>query len=157
MALQFETNGLYLLLSDRGAESTFHWGLYLAKSPTFGDIFNIVNSPNPKVWTYEPKSNQHVNTSRRYILALKVGDLEPALHGPLGTRLSEVPIEYSTRFHEAITCRVWVKEALFALDDEGYIKLIEAVNGIETEARYAAMLNKANGKRTVAKSRGSIF
>ncbi|PYI09857.1 hypothetical protein BO78DRAFT_23965 [Aspergillus sclerotiicarbonarius CBS 121057] len=134
MALQFETNGLYLLLSDRGAESTFHWGLYLAKSPASGDIFDIVNSPNPRVWAYQPKSNQQVATSKRHLLALKVGDLDPALHGPLETRLSQIPIQYSTRFHEAITCRVWVKEALFALDDEGFIKLIETINGIETEA-----------------------
>eukprot|EP00136_Aspergillus_niger_P002052 XP_001391268.2 hypothetical protein ANI_1_1546064 [Aspergillus niger CBS 513.88] len=157
MALQLEPNGLYLLLADRESSSTFHWGLYLAKSPTDGTIFNIINFPNPNVHSYEVKSDQKVITSRRYLLALKVGDLHPALHGPLETRLSQIPIQYSMRFHEAMTCRVWVKEALFALDDEGYIKLVESINGIEAEARFAAMLNKANRKRTVGKSRGYVM
>ncbi|PWY62296.1 hypothetical protein BO83DRAFT_383465 [Aspergillus eucalypticola CBS 122712] len=157
MALHLEPNGLYLLLADRESSSTFHWGLCLAKSPTDGTIFNITNFPNRNVYSYEIKSDQKVISSGRYLLALKVGDLHPALHGPLETRLSEIPIQYSTRFHEAMTCRVWVKEALFALDDEGYIKLVENINGIEAEARFAAMLNKANGKRTVGKSRGYVL
>ncbi|KAI2864958.1 hypothetical protein CBS147321_7116 [Aspergillus niger] len=139
MALQLEPNGLYLLLADRESSSTFHWGLYLAKSPTDGTIFNLINFPNPNVYSYEVKSDQKVITSRRYLLALKVGDLHPALHGPLETRLSQIPIQYSTRFHEAMTCRVWVKEALFALDDEGYIKLVESINGIEAEARFGQL------------------
>jgi hypothetical protein len=70
-------------------------------------------------------------------------------------RLWQIPIAYSTQFHESITCRVWLKEALFALDDEGYIKLTESVDDIEAEAKNLAMRNKSRGTKTVARSSGS--
>ncbi|RAH47538.1 uncharacterized protein BO95DRAFT_461918 [Aspergillus brunneoviolaceus CBS 621.78] len=71
-------------------------------------------------------------------------------------RLAQVPIEYSTRFREAITCRVWLKEALFALDDEGYIKLMKDIGSIEDEAKGQAVRNRVARKVTVTKSAGSI-
>lgn len=56
--------------------------------------------------------------------------------------MAQIPIQYSARFREDITCRVWVKEALFALDDEGYIKLTKSVDAIDNEARSEAIKNK---------------
>lgn len=93
--------------------------------------------------------------SQRLLVALKIGVLNPILHEPLLDRLKEIPIAYSTRFHESITCRVWLKEALFALDDEGYTKLTRSVNDIEVEARNLAIQNKSQGKKTISRSAGS--
>ena len=152
MALQFETNGLYLLLSERGDAYTFHWGLYLAKSTTDGEIFHLINLQNSAAWKYEYKLSRTVASSNRLVLALKVAVMDPSLHDTLQSRLSQVPVQDSTRFNERITCRVWVKEALFALDEEGYIKLTGTINQIEQEAKNKAMVNKAAEIKTVAKS-----
>ncbi|KAJ6186656.1 hypothetical protein N7519_007957 [Penicillium mononematosum] len=121
--LTFETNGLYILVSDRGDKSyTFHWRLYLHQCPTG---------------------------------ALKIGELDPILHAHFLERLHQVPIVDSVRFRERITCRVWLKEALFALDDEGYIMLTRSVDDIEAEARNLGLRNKSLGRRTVVRSCGS--
>ncbi|KAB8278612.1 hypothetical protein BDV30DRAFT_233575 [Aspergillus minisclerotigenes] len=130
MALTFEANGLYLLLSDRGDNYTFHWGLYLAKSQPEGEVFHIVNAQNSTEWIYESQTSKT-------------------------DRLSQIPLEDSTYFNEKITCRVWVKEALYALDDEGYIKLTTSIGEIEQEAKTQAMLNRNLGRKTTSKSRGS--
>lgn len=154
-SLNFEINGLYLLLSDRGDTYTFHWGLYLAKSSSDGVIFHLINPVNSTAWIYEAKSTRNVSQSVRLLLALQVGVLDPVLHGSLSDRLAQIPIQYSTRFREHMTCRVWIKEALFALNEEGYIKLIKSIDAIENEAKFQAMRNKSQGEQTVAKSSGS--
>lgn len=151
MALQFETNGLYLLLSERGDAYTFHWGLYLAKSRNDGEIFHLINLENSTTWKYEYKLSKNVGSSNRLILALKVAVMDSALHDALKTRLLQIPIK-SVHFHETITCRVWIKEALFALNEEGYIKLTGTVDQIEQEAKSKAMVNRNVHRKTVEKS-----
>lgn len=90
---------------------------------------------------------------RRLLLALKIGALEPVLHKALAGRLALVPLTlFSTRFREQLSCRVWVKEALFALDDEGYVNLGQRVRNVEEEAKYLAMLSKSQCERKVMRS-----
>lgn len=81
--------------------------------------------------------------------------LNPTLHAPFLERLRQIQIVDSVRFRERITCRVWLKEALFALDDEGYIMLTRSVDDIEAEARNVALRNKTLGRQTVVRSCGS--
>lgn len=161
-ALHFETDGLYILLSDRGEDSygSFHWSLFLAKSNTTGTMFHLINATlidsiraaSASSWRYETKSSI-ASQSRRLLLALKVGVLEPVLQDAVGDRLAQVPIEeYSTRFGEDVTCRVWLKEALFALNDEGYVTLTKSIDGIENEARFLAIRNQSNRRRTIVYS-----
>ncbi|OQD75154.1 hypothetical protein PENDEC_c008G02811 [Penicillium decumbens] len=155
-SLIYKTNGLYILLSDRGEQSyTFHWALYLHQSTNSGFIYDLINEANSTSWRFNQQTGQDARAFQRILVALKIGDLDPALHRSLLDRLKEIPIAYSTRFHESITCRVWLKEALFALDDEGYIMLAKSVNEIETEATTLAMQNKTLGKQTVSRSVGS--
>ncbi|CAG8159259.1 unnamed protein product [Penicillium salamii] len=54
-----------------------------------------------------------------------------------------IPIVYPTRFHENITCRVWLKEALFLLDGEGFIKLTLIVKDPKLEASTLTMQKKS--------------
>lgn len=155
-SLNFDVNGLYILLSDRGDNSyTFHWGLYLHQTPDSGYIYHLVNDSGATGWYFEPQPRRSVKFSRGVLVALKIGVLGPIMHQPLLDRLREVPIAYSTRFRENITCRVWLKEAIFALDEEGFIKLIRPVNDIESEANRAAIVNKSQGTQVVAPSTGS--
>ncbi|KAF7163166.1 hypothetical protein CNMCM5623_008236 [Aspergillus felis] len=154
--ITFDVNGLYILLSDRGDKGyTFHWGLYLHQAEDSGYLYHLINETDSSSWRFDPGPSKNMMNSQRLLVALKIGVLEPTLHQALLDRLWQIPIAYSTRFHESITCRVWLKEALFALDDEGYIKLTESVDDIETEAKNLAMRNKIGGTKTVARSRGS--
>ncbi|KAF7122518.1 hypothetical protein CNMCM5793_000543 [Aspergillus hiratsukae] len=154
--ITFDVNGLYILLSDRGDKSyTFHWGFYLHQAEKSGYLYHLVNESDSTSWRFEARPSKNIMHSQRLLVALKIGVLDPALHQALLDRLGQIPIAHSTRFHENITCRVWLKEALFALDDEGYIKLTQGVNDIEEEAKNFAMRNKSRGTKTVARSVGS--
>jgi hypothetical protein len=50
---------------------------------------------------------------------------------------------------------VWLKEALFALDDEGYIQLTQGLNDIEEETRNTAIRNMSGGRKTIVRSKGT--
>lgn len=155
--LLFEPNALYILLLDRGDTYLFHWELYLATTALEGVAFHITNDAGPTAWQYERVVTNEMPQLRRLILALKIGSLAPVLHNALSERLAAVPLSlYSVRFREQLSCRVWVKEALFSLDDEGYVSLGRAVNDIEEEAKYLAMLNKSKNERKVFRSRACV-
>lgn len=149
----FEVNGLYILLSDRGDKSwTFHWEFYLQKTTKGGTIFNLVNGANSSIWNFETKATENVAYSKSLLVGMKIAVLDPSIHQAFFDRLSQVPIVDSVRYREKITCRVWLKEALYALNDEGYISLTASVDDIEDEATGLAMRNKSSGARTVASS-----
>ncbi|KAJ5952995.1 uncharacterized protein N7479_011408 [Penicillium vulpinum] len=154
--LNFEVNGLYILLSDRGDKSyTFHWRFYLHQSSTSGSIYHLLNDIDPAIWRFGHLPDQTVIYDPLLLGALKIGVLDPTLHAHFLERLRQIPIVDSVRFRERITCRVWLKEALFELDDEGYIMLMRSVDDIEAEARSLALQNKSLARRTVVRSGGS--
>lgn len=158
-SLAFQTDGLYIILTDRADSFTFHWGFYISKSDDEGLVLQIINSPNdPDEWKYEilKFSRADLFSTRKILVALQIGVLDPILHESLADRLAQIPIEYSTRFHEDMTCRVWIKEALFALDQEGYIKLHKSADDIEEEAKFKAMMNKSQNVQTAQKSTGTL-
>ncbi|CAG8023499.1 unnamed protein product [Penicillium olsonii] len=149
----FEIDGLYVLLSDRGDKSfTFHWGLYLHQSIDSGYIYDLLSDAGSTNWRFDPRPSENVIGSRRVLVALKIGALDSTMHQSLLHRLEQIPLAYSTRFNENITCRVWVKEALFALDNEGYIGITSSVDDLEFEARNLALANKVGRKRTIRPS-----
>ncbi|KAJ9195563.1 hypothetical protein DTO271D3_3256 [Paecilomyces variotii] len=120
--LEFDVDGLYILVRDLGDTYRFHWGLYLATKPCTGDLFHAVNTVNKNSWAYEVR--QDINLiDWRFLAAVKVGMIETELHDALRSRLQEIPMGYSSRYKEEMSCRVWVKESLFALDNEGFIQL----------------------------------
>ncbi|RMD43095.1 hypothetical protein DV735_g2000, partial [Chaetothyriales sp. CBS 134920] len=150
----FDTNGFYLLLTDIGAEMQFHWGLYLAKAPSHGITFHLINGPHTgNTWKYQSKTTHNVPSSVNLLVAIKIAVIDPALHTDLARKLAELPVTTSSRYGP-ITCRVWVKEALHELDDEGYIaiKPEHTVDDIELEAVQLAAGNKMAATRSVVKS-----
>ncbi|KKZ64073.1 hypothetical protein EMCG_01569 [[Emmonsia] crescens] len=84
-----------------------------------GVVYHLINPPGTTLWEYESKTTANVIESRSLLVALQVAVMEPVLHESLGDRLAEVRTGYSNRFHENMTCRVWVKEALSDLDGYG--------------------------------------
>lgn len=107
---------------------------------------------------------------RRLLLALKLGSLEPVLHQALSDRLALVPLCWGAmRMNRVFTCRSWVLEALFVLDDEGYVDLrgggsggagtttsSAGIGGICDEAQYLAMIQKSKCERGVMRSRACV-
>lgn len=155
--LLFDPNTLYILLLDRGDTYLFHWELYLTTTAKEGITFHIANDAGPTKWQYERIATNEMPRLRRLVLALKIGALEPLLHKALAERLALVPLTlFSTRFREHLSCRVWVKEALYALDDEGYVNLGRSVRDIEEEAKYLAMVNKSKSERKVMRSKACV-
>jgi hypothetical protein len=143
-------------LSDRGENNyTFHWGLYLQKAPKLGCIYHLINDTGQTTWRFESRPSHDVIYSQILRVAVKIGVIEPGLQQAFLERLQQIPIAYSTRFHENIICRVWLKEALFALDDEGYIQLTQGLNDIEEETRNTAIRNMSGGRKTIVRSKGT--
>ncbi|EFE29508.1 uncharacterized protein ARB_03586, partial [Trichophyton benhamiae CBS 112371] len=155
MDLEFDENGFYILLSDRGDSWRFHWGLYLAKTKTSGIVYHLVNDTPSTDWRLEVKESGNVLQSNKLLGALKIGIIEPMLHEMLGQCLMEIPIEYSTRFKENITCRVWLKEAVHELNERGLLNIHESVDSIEFEANSIALSSKATKKKSVQLSMGT--
>lgn len=139
---------------DLGGSCLFEWKLYLTSTPTTGQTFHITNEAGPVTWQYKSEPVFNISSNTRVVLALQIAVVGPVLHAALGTRLALVPLAlYSTRFREGLCCRVWVQEALFALDDEGYLGLVRSVVDIEQETRQLGMLNKSRGTRSVVRSK----
>ncbi|KAI9835338.1 MAG: hypothetical protein M1819_002482, partial [Sarea resinae] len=140
-ALTFEAGGLYILVSNIGAESYFHWGLYHALTPSDGLISHLINTPlTNHRWAYQSKHSSRVSHSLNLLVAVQVGVLEPVLWSALCDRLARISVSSSAR-HGHMTCRVWVKRALEELDDEGYIVLARSVDVVEDEAVLMARWN----------------
>lgn len=153
-SLKFEANGLYLFLSERCHKLTFHWGLYLAKTADVGIVYHLLS--NGDVWSFETEPGDNLVRSRSFSLALKIAIIEPALHGLVSECLEAIPIQrYSSRFREDVTCRVWVKEALYELDQSGLIKLVWPISRIETDAAVKASMARDNLRREILTCHGT--
>ncbi|PGH29901.1 hypothetical protein GX50_07343 [[Emmonsia] crescens] len=188
--LSLEPNALYILLFDRGEAYRFHWALFLTTAhPTTttttegegkeeetaapnppGTLFELTN-PNPSndnLWTYNTTILTTLINKHNPLCALKISTIEPLLHEPFQALLGTIPIiPYSQRFGEETTCRVWLKEALYELDQGGFIQLLWPVEEIEKEARALGMLcwcagvgrgeGRGNGRGRVESSAGCLF
>lgn len=151
-SLSLSQNTLYIVLFDRGDKTyTFHWALYLHQNANAGLQYHLINTTDSTSWKFDPHATDDIESDRSLLAALEIGSLEPMMHPHLLHRLEQISILDSERFRERITCRVWLKEAIFALDDEGYISLTKTVDDIEERATLLAMQNKSLGRRTVTR------
>lgn len=105
----FDTDGLYVVLSNMGEAFHFHWGLFLATTPDEGTTFHVTNGPGTGFkWTYETKLNKNLKNSVTLIYASKIAVVDPVLHQPLAEQLAAVSIASSPRYGP-ISCRSWVR------------------------------------------------
>ncbi|RAK74334.1 uncharacterized protein BO72DRAFT_450856 [Aspergillus fijiensis CBS 313.89] len=91
-------NTLSLHLLDRGSPSTFHWTLYLTTSPPHGQTFHLINAPGSDLWTFDSQTTEDITHGGRLLVALELGEIEPALHAAVAERLAQVSAGYSTNF-----------------------------------------------------------
>ncbi|KAK1144126.1 hypothetical protein N8T08_005788 [Aspergillus melleus] len=145
--ITFDTNGLYILVSNIGAVRQFHWGLYLATTPNDGRVSHMVNNIETGYkWRYRTRISNNVPISKSLIVAVKIAVMDPALHGALAGRLKVVSED------PPISCLIWLRRALKDLDDEGFIKLFAKVEDIVMDAEIMAEKNLLRQQRTVEKS-----
>lgn len=145
-SLPFEPNSLYIILLDLGGACLFGRQLYLTSTATTGRAFHITSDTCPIAWEYKSEAVYDMATSVKVVIALEIGIVGPIMHVAFAARLALVPLTvYSIRYRESLCCRMWVQEALFALDDEGYLNMEKGVREIEQEARRCAIVNKSRG------------
>lgn len=145
--LTFTTNGLYIILTDIGHETLYHWGLYLSQSPHDGIIFQLINGPHTDhKWRYQSKPNTGVPYSAQMLVAVKIGVIDEDLHDSLLTALAEVSTD------EPVTCRVWLRRALEEVNERGIVMFNGRISEMEGEAADFAFRNRMKRAQSVEQS-----
>lgn len=148
----FDANGLYIILTDMGNETLYHWGLYLAQSPEQGRIFHLINSPTTGGrWEYQSKPNHHTPYSKTLLVAVQLAVIEADLHQPLADALAEVSTD------PPISCRVWLHRALHEIHQRGFVQFNGSIQDIENEASDLAFRNKTHHEQSVERSTAGDF
>ncbi|KAF2446906.1 hypothetical protein P171DRAFT_482973 [Karstenula rhodostoma CBS 690.94] len=138
-----EDYSIYIILSLRGAQPGYHWGIFVPTNKPLGEVWHAVNRSGG--WSLEIKTTNGIPSSMSLCLVLKVGTATSQNWATLRTTLANVPSsgQPSLNTREAFTCRVWVKDAILALHNAGVIRLTKAIETIEQTA-----LETAEGNRT---------
>ncbi|KAJ5951933.1 uncharacterized protein N7479_010346 [Penicillium vulpinum] len=128
--------------SDRGAGVGFHWGLFIPTPTPLGDVWHATNESGG--WNVKPNSSNKVPFSMSLILAYKISSISPSTFGACKGILDVVPYDYShsPNTGEPFSCRVWVKDAIIALQKKGIIVLPQEISLIEVELVKRASLHK---------------
>lgn len=162
--IPFEENGIYIVLSalrGRAGNITYHWGLYI--SVNGGWIYHATNDSADKTWSVQAKNGSRIASSKNLRLALKVGSVKStAKVGEADAILRAVPVptdgvEYMAKYNDNFTCRIWVREALDALNEAKIVELTSSTENIEKEATsLIACMTKRRINRSIAQSKHAI-
>ncbi|XWW98009.1 hypothetical protein V2A60_006005 [Cordyceps javanica] len=145
--LHLDVNALYIILSTQGANDACHWVLYLHISPCLGWVFHITNLGRMS-WGYRCDESPDMAWTPTAVAAVKVAaDMVPEMHEALRGRLGldsrpVIKLEDTERFGP-LDCRSWLLQALYELDNEGYISVLPGYS-IEDVAEEASSLASAN-------------
>ncbi|KAE8353588.1 hypothetical protein BDV28DRAFT_164866 [Aspergillus coremiiformis] len=143
---------LYILLQPRTFPSIFHWSFYITgtrEPSTSGTMHDLTNSGGSQLWTYNsiPINLLDPNPTSPAIAAIKVDVIDDMemLREAMEECLSNIPRTYSSLFREEMSCRVWVKEALWGLDQGGFIDLgrrgnVFGIQGVEMDVVRAGLV-----------------
>lgn len=134
IARQYENSSMYINLSLRGANPGFHWAIFVPTNTPSGYIWHAVNRTGG--WELEAKESKDVPTSLDLCLSLKFGTVNSSNWNLVQDTLNANPADGqpSSNTNEQFTCRVWVKDALYALQNAGIIHLVKPIDVIETQA-----------------------
>lgn len=141
---KFKNWSIYVILNLRGAESGFHWAIFIPTAAPLGTISHAVNRSGG--WFYEVLETNTIPRSIELCLAIKIGSITSTNFTTLKSVLKDVPANGtpSTHTKEAFTCRVWVKDALIALQNAKLVQLPSSIEEIEQSAIEAAEKNREN-------------
>ncbi|KAI9710956.1 MAG: hypothetical protein M1820_002393 [Bogoriella megaspora] len=139
-----EDYSIYVILSLRGAEPGFHWGIFVPTSKPRGEVWHAVNRSGG--WSVDIRTTSGVPSSVSLCLCFKVGSVTSQNWDAFKATLRGLPgsSKPSPNTREAFTCRVWVKDALLALHNARLIHLTEDISNIEQAAVEKAESNRNN-------------
>lgn len=142
---EFENNSIYIVLKLRsGGPPDFHWAIFVPTAKPQGILWHATNITGG--WAVETKTNYNLPLSMAFCVALRVGSITGAVDDfdTLKATMEGVPGTGVSSFHtqEVFDCRVWVKDALVALQDAGIINLTVDTSTIEQDAFDKAYQNR---------------
>ncbi|KAI1174921.1 hypothetical protein F4777DRAFT_552425 [Nemania sp. FL0916] len=117
---RLNSKSIYISLDARPSPGEYHWGLILTGSDGKPALHHASNRIGP--WVYEEKEAQP-EQSLSLIALLLVAEVNS--HSRAKEVIRSIPADGSPsqRTGEAITCRIWVKDVLVALCEQGVIAL----------------------------------
>ncbi|TVY34923.1 hypothetical protein LOCC1_G006403, partial [Lachnellula occidentalis] len=132
---------LQYLRTDSNGQNKYHWGLYATgDSPPKGILFHASDEGRrPLDLFYERRNVSNPLRSRSMVVVLKIGDVSSA--SAIDRSVSRVPLMSRSRLppgEPQWTCRVYVKQALEALNQDRILRLPASVNQLERACLAAA-------------------
>ncbi|KAL2885368.1 FAD binding domain family protein [Ceratocystis lukuohia] len=128
-AFNFDPQTLYLLVSTTSHKPScpHHWSLLISRSTSEGDLLEPTEADN-KRWAFSSTQKsaaqmQTMATDGTLLLATKLADVEEMLHPSLCSRVGRVPITKTNSHGDSFSSRLWCKQVLGELENEGYIDL----------------------------------
>ncbi|KAI5777816.1 hypothetical protein EDC01DRAFT_390457 [Geopyxis carbonaria] len=142
VAASLSNHSIYVFLNLRGAEPGFHWGLFVPTHAPHGAVWHAVNRTGG--WFLEANATPSIPNPMSLCLVFKTGAVDATNFDKLKTEVENVPAsgEPSPYTGEAFSCRVWVKDALAALDAAGLIGLERSTTEVEEAAVAKAEANR---------------
>ncbi|KAF7875103.1 hypothetical protein EAF04_002275 [Stromatinia cepivora] len=136
--LQLENNTVYMTLNSRGVPGTFHWGIFITSSAPDGVHYHATNRFGG--WVPEFRPTTKITQSLTLVIVYKIGIVSSQTRLKVDQVLEAVPADGSAslRTGEAFTCRIWTKDALVALHDNGNVTLPADIDTLERQAFAAA-------------------
>lgn len=132
IARKYQNYSIYALLNTRGALPGFHWGIFIPTASPDGYLWHATNREGG--WKLEHKKSSNVPFSLSLLLAHKIGSVSESDLQPCVDVLNGVPGDGrpSPNTDEKFDCRIWVKDAIIALEKNKIITLKEPLSSIET-------------------------
>jgi hypothetical protein len=133
---------IYVILSLRGENPGFHWGIYVPTNKPQGYVWHAINESGG--WKMEEKISSGVPYPMSLCLVFKVGTVNSSNWDTLRSTLYQIPAEGqpSTHTGEVFSCRTWTKDSLLALHNAGIIQLTQAIQTIESDVVSEAEQNR---------------
>lgn len=161
LSSNFTPFSIYIVLKLRSVAPPFHWGIYIPTAPTSatstssnapGRLWHAANRTGD--WNLEAEETTGLPFDMAFCTALRVGDVSTADRGAAAVddmwtacqrTLDAVPADGvpSPNTGEKFSCRVWVQDALLALETEGIVN-IGGMENFERIERRLVELGEGN-------------
>ncbi|OAQ96044.1 hypothetical protein LLEC1_02747 [Akanthomyces lecanii] len=154
--LHLDINALYIVLSTQSASKAWHWALYLHIGPRLGWVFYITNLGCVR-WEYHCDEAADMAYSATAVSAVKIAEMVPEMHEALRRRIGldgrpAAKLQDTEQFGP-LTCRSWLLQALYELDNEGYVSVLPGCSATDVgkEASSLASTNQHLLEKKMAK------
>ncbi|EGD95797.1 hypothetical protein TESG_03263 [Trichophyton tonsurans CBS 112818] len=138
IAKQYENYSIYVMLSSRGANPGFHWGIFIPTNTPDGHLWHATD--RERGWKLDQRPSKNVPYSLSLVLAHKIGAVNNTNWQTCIDTLNGIPAgpHPSPNTGETFSCRIWVKDAIIALEKNGIITLNKSIARIEEALLDAA-------------------